>query len=117
MKALAFCVILGAIVLLAEANPEPYAPSKINLQSRRTPTSEFSRYRKRSGLTSQLQRRAAEKLAAQNVPLLDYFNGTDLQCVFEILSRHLKLTSIFALFRWYGPITIGTPPQHFTVSS
>ncbi|KAF8581358.1 acid protease [Ramaria rubella] len=39
-----------------------------------------------------LRRRA---VAPANVPLADYFNGTDLQ--------------------WFGDITVGTPPQEFTV--
>jgi len=34
-------------------------------------------------------------LSPSNVPLQDYFNGTDLQ--------------------WFGPIQVGTPPQDFTV--
>jgi len=39
-----------------------------------------------------IRRRA---LSSSNVPLQDYFNGTDLQ--------------------WFGPISVGTPAQNFTV--
>ena len=79
MKASVFTVLFGLTVLLVEANPEPYVPSRIKLQSRKILGAELSRYRRRSGLATQLQRRETEKLGAQNVALLDYFNGTDLQ--------------------------------------
>ena len=83
-----FNSILGVTVLLvvlANASPlaEPYVPSTIALQSRRIQDSELvspkHRRRRRSGLASQLQRRAEEKSGAKNVALPDYFNGTDLQ--------------------------------------
>ena len=79
--------ILGVTVLLtvltnASQSAEAYVPTKVTLQSHRIQdlehkSSRFSR-RQRSGLASQLQRRAEEK-SGTNIALLDYFNGTDLQ--------------------------------------
>ncbi|KAF4620757.1 hypothetical protein D9613_000404 [Agrocybe pediades] len=62
------------------ANAGTVAPHTIALQSRRSPKE------------SPLRRRA---LSPSNVPLADFFLGTDLQ--------------------WFGNITVGTPPQEITV--
>ncbi|KAF9051126.1 acid protease [Hymenopellis radicata] len=72
----------------ASASPSPKqtvprasaSPSKIQLQSRKVPAG------------SSLRRRA---LGPANIPLDDFFKGTDLQ--------------------WFGNISVGTPPQDITV--
>ncbi|KAI0785623.1 acid protease [Abortiporus biennis] len=77
-------LVLGLFAVSASAlnsHVGPRAePVKITLASRKVSSTQL------------LQRRA---LSPSNVPLADYFNGTDLQ--------------------WFGNLTIGTPPQTFTV--
>ncbi|TCD69400.1 hypothetical protein EIP91_007747 [Steccherinum ochraceum] len=67
---------LGVAGASVEQRPRP---ATINLKSRKLPR-------------GAIQRRA---LSPSEVPLADYFNGTDLQ--------------------WFGEIEVGTPPQKFTV--
>lgn len=78
---------LGLLAVSAgvEATSNPvHSPAKINLSSRRIRSSP------RPSVSS--QRRA---LSPANVPLTDFFKGTDLQ--------------------WYGNISVGTPSQQITV--
>jgi len=81
--------LLGLTVpAVAAANAaEQHSPFKVQLQSRTVARSGAAR-----ALSSKFGKRG---LNESNVPLADYFNGTDLQ--------------------WFGPIQVGTPPQNFTV--
>jgi len=72
-------IILSIFEGTSAAPSAKIGPAKVTLQSRAVDG-------------SSLRRRA---LSPANVPLQDYFNGTDLQ--------------------WFGGITVGTPPQDFTV--
>ncbi|KAL4255013.1 peptidase A1 family protein [Abortiporus biennis] len=77
-------IVLGLFTLSASAlnsHVQPQSePVKITLASRKVSSKRL------------LQRRT---LSPSNVPLANYFNGTDLQ--------------------WFGNLTVGTPPQTFTV--
>jgi len=87
MSKLSFLALLAvsglAVVLAKPLHPiEPFEvvePVTVTLSSRKVER-------------GSIRRRA---LSPSNVPLLDYFNGTDLQ--------------------WFGPIQVGTPAQTFTV--
>ncbi|KIJ23744.1 hypothetical protein M422DRAFT_275615 [Sphaerobolus stellatus SS14] len=73
-------VVLSTLKGIFAVSSATIAPAKVVLQSWGVE------------VNSSLRRRA---LGPANVPLKDYFNGTDLQ--------------------WFGGITVGTPPQNFTV--
>ncbi|KAJ3743134.1 acid protease [Lentinula detonsa] len=75
----ALCILGFALFAIAD-NPIESGPQKITLASRIAP------------LGKSLKRRA---LSPSNIPLADFFKGTDLQ--------------------WFGNITVGTPPQDVTV--
>ncbi|KAI0344662.1 acid protease [Trametopsis cervina] len=80
---LSLALVAFALSAVVSASPAPVArasPQTISLRSRRVPQG------------STVSRRA---LSPIGVPLLDYFNGTDLQ--------------------WYGDIQVGTPPQTISV--
>ncbi|KAF4620824.1 hypothetical protein D9613_000878 [Agrocybe pediades] len=79
LKNFAILVTLGFCYALAEGGP-PAIPHRIHIQARAHPKSSF------------LRRRA---LSPIDVPLSDFFLGTDLQ--------------------WFGNITVGTPPQILSV--
>lgn len=63
------------------------APSKVQLTARKVPSGHMTAMRKRS-----VMKRGLDTFS---IPLIDQFNGTDLQ--------------------WYGNISVGTPPQEIPV--
>ncbi|KZV91924.1 acid protease [Exidia glandulosa HHB12029] len=69
-----------ALAALAGVNAVRHSDNKVSLAARKI---------------APVSRRARLAVSASEVPLLDYFNGTDLQ--------------------WFGDITVGTPPQTFSV--
>lgn len=76
----------------AEAVP---SPATISVSSRRlSPSSRFLNSRRKAA-------------AAAKHPLTDFYKGIDLQLV-PAIDAH-------AISRWYGNISVGTPPQEFTV--
>jgi len=79
-----FLQVTLALALLSLSNGHPNAavPPVLSLTSRKVSREDVHALRKPG-------------IRPTNVPLADYFNGTDLQ--------------------WFGNITIGTPPQEFTV--
>ncbi|KAJ7255787.1 acid protease [Mycena haematopus] len=82
---------VAAPVALAAA---PHSDFKLTLGSvPTTPAARRARLRASTPSLASNSRRHASNLTSE--PLFDYFNGTDLQ--------------------WYGDLTVGTPPQKFTV--
>jgi len=95
-------LVLALTAATAAVATAPHSDFKLTLNSvPATPAARRARVRASTpSLVTSSSRRAtsSSRLAAPNTtsePLFDYFNGTDLQ--------------------WYGDITLGTPPQPFTV--
>ncbi|EPT00519.1 hypothetical protein FOMPIDRAFT_1122329 [Fomitopsis schrenkii] len=82
-----FITGIATIALLGTGAAAAVAPPKIQLSARKVPAGHVSAMRKRS-----VVKRGLDPFS---IPLVDQFNGTDLQ--------------------WYGNISVGTPPQQIPV--
>lgn len=99
-----FLTGITTIALLSVGAVAAIAPPKIQLSARKVPAGHVSAMRKRSIVKRGLD--------PSSIPLADQFNGTDLQYVRPLSP---KLTLTHHTHRWYGNISVGTPPQTIPV--
>ncbi|KAF7342890.1 Acid protease [Mycena sanguinolenta] len=87
-------LLLALAIATAAQATAPHSDFKLTLSSTpSTPAARRARLHSSMSSLASSTRRDASNVTSE--PLFDYFNGTDLQ--------------------WYGDMTVGTPPQNFTV--